>query len=209
MRAKLSATSIALLLGAAIFYSPMVLAQSSQGDSVAEAARKAREQKKAAARPAPVITDDTFKSRPAESATLTPSADASSNEAQPPVKSDKAEPDSDKGKPDSDKGKPDETRKPSDAAKEAARKKTELAALKQEVADKQQEVDIAQREYGLESETYYSKPDFVHDKEGKARLDSMQVALNQQKDELATLKAKLAAAAAEDPDASKTEAPKP
>jgi len=195
MRARLSFTTIALLLGAAISYSPTASAQSSQQDSVAEAARRAREQKKAAARPAPVITDDTFKPAPAKPEVQTPSADAPATDTPPPAGRDQSQlaPAS----------------KTPDAAQEAARKKAELAALKQQVEDKQKEVDIAKREFGLESETYYSKPDFSHDREGKARLDAMQSALKQQQHELATLKAKLAATAPEDTDTSKTEAPKP
>ena len=194
MRARRSFTTIALLLAAAISYSPMALAQSSQQDSVAEAARRAREQKKAAARPAPVITDDTFKPAPAKPEVQTPSADAPATSTAPA---------------DSEQTQSAAANKTPDAAREAARKKAELAALKQQVEDKQKEVDIAKREFGLESETYYSKPDFSHDREGKARLDAMQTALKQQQDELATLKAKLAAAAPEDTDTSKTEAPKP
>jgi len=194
MRARLSFTTIALLLGAAISYSPTASAQSSQQDSVAEAARRAREQKKAAARPAPVITDDTFKSAPAKPEVQTPSADAPATSTAPA---------------DSEQTQSAAANKTPDAAREAARKKAELAALKQQVEDKQKEVDIAKREFGLESETYYSKPDFSHDREGKARLDAMQTALKQQQDELATLKAKLAATAPEDTDTSKTEAPKP
>ncbi len=194
MRARLSFTTIALLLGAAISYSPTASAQSSQQDSVAEAARRAREQKKAAARPAPVITDDTFKPAPAKPEVQTPSADAPATSTAPA---------------DSEQTQSAAANKTPDAAREAARKKAELAALKQQVEDKQKEVDIAKREFGLESETYYSKPDFSHDREGKARLDAMQTALKQQQDELATLKAKLAATAPEDTDTSKTEAPKP
>jgi hypothetical protein len=194
MRTRFSLPTIALL-AAFVSYAPNTSAQSSQPDSVAEAARRAREQKKAAARPAPVITDDTFKPASAKPAVETPQRDASTTGA--PLSAG------------SDQSQPAGATKPSDAAEVAARKKAEHAALKQQVEDKQKEVDIAKREFGLESETYYSKPDFSHDREGKARIDAMQTALKQQQDELATLKAKLAAAAAEDPDSSKTEAPKP
>src|SRR6266849_1992863 len=129
MRARLSFTTIALLLGAAISYSPTASAQSSQQDSVAEAARRAREQKKAAARPAPVITDDTFKPAPAKPEVQTTSEDAPATDPPPPV-----------GRAHSQLA---AASKRLDAAQQAARKKAELAALKQQVEDKQKEVDIA------------------------------------------------------------------
>jgi uncharacterized phage protein gp47/JayE len=74
---------------------------------------------------------------------------------------------------------------------EIAKKKAEIAALKQEVADKAKEVDLEQRMLTLANESYYSKPDFSKDPDGKAKLDAMQSDLAQKKDELAKLKAKL------------------
>jgi hypothetical protein len=43
----------------------------------------------------------------------------------------------------------------------------------------------------LENESYYSRPDFSKDPDGKAKLDAMQSDLAQKKEELAQLKVKL------------------
>ena len=74
---------------------------------------------------------------------------------------------------------------------EIAKKKAKIEALKQEVADKAKEVDLQQRALALANESYYSRPDFSKDTDGKAKLDAMQTDLAQKKDELAQLKAKL------------------
>jgi uncharacterized protein YeeX (DUF496 family) len=74
---------------------------------------------------------------------------------------------------------------------EIAKKKAEIAALKQDIADKAKELDLGQRVLALANESYYSRPDFSKDPDGKAKLDAMQSDLAQKKDELAWLKAKL------------------
>jgi DNA repair exonuclease SbcCD ATPase subunit len=74
---------------------------------------------------------------------------------------------------------------------EIAKKKAKIEALKQEVADKAKEVDLQQRALALANDSYYSRPDFSKDPDGKAKLDAMQSDLAQKKDELAELKAKL------------------
>src|ERR1700675_2050291 len=63
-----------------------LLAQDNQSDSVAEAARRARAQKKAAAKPATILTDDPRKPGPASSSSAPTSADSavSPTPARPP-----------------------------------------------------------------------------------------------------------------------------
>jgi hypothetical protein len=170
----------AILLAACLVGMPSAWAQSDQEQSVAEAARKAREQKKTAAKPTTVITNDTLKpatpatvqqatavteSVPGTEATATSGATTDATTAAQPAKG------------------------PSE--KEIAEKKAKIEALKQEVADKAKEVDLQQRTLALENESYYSRPDFSKDPDGKAKLDAMQSDLAQKKDELARLKAKL------------------
>jgi hypothetical protein len=170
----------AILLAACLVGMPGARAQSGQEPSVAEAARKAREQKKTAAKPSTVITNDTLKPATPETvqnATAAtekmPGADAAAssdattqaaNAAQPPKAS---------------------------TEEEIAKKKAKIEALKQEIADKAKEVDLQQRSLALENESYYSRPDFSKDPDGKAKLDAMQSDLAQKKDQLAQLKAKL------------------
>lgn len=179
-----------ILLAACLVVMPSARAQSGQEQSVAEAARKAREQKKTAAKPSTVITNDTLK--PATPATVqqatavtesVPGTDATATSgattdataasgattgaataAQPPKGS---------------------------SEKEIAEKKAKIEALKQDIADKAKEVDLQQRALALANESYYSRPDFSKDPDGKAKLDAMQSDLAQKKDQLSQLKAKL------------------
>jgi len=164
----------AILLAACLVGMPGARAQSDQEQSVADAARKAREQKKTAPKPSTVITNDTLKPATPETvqnATAAtermPGADATAqaaNAAQPP-------------------------KEPTE--EEIAKKKAKIEALKQEIADKAKEVDLQQRSLVLANESYYSRPDFSKDPDGKTKLDAMQSDLAQKKDELAELKAKL------------------
>jgi HAMP domain-containing protein len=159
---------------------PSTRAQSEQETSVAEAARKAREQKKTAAKPSTVITNDTLK--PATPATVqqatvatesVPGTDATAATGATADATTAAQP----------------TKGPSET--EIAEKKAKIEALKQEVAEMAKEVDVQQRALALANETFYSRPDFSKDTDGKAKLDAMQSDLAQKKDELGRLKAKL------------------
>ncbi len=171
-----------ILLAGYLAGMPGARAQSDQGQSVAEAARKAREQKKTAAKPSTVITNDTLQPAtpatvqnataatermPGAEATGTPAADATADAAKTAQTA---------------KGPSEE---------EIAKKKAEIAALKQEITDMAKEVDVQQRALALANESFYSRPDFSKDPDGKAKLDAMQSDLAQKKDELAQLKAKL------------------
>jgi hypothetical protein len=169
-----------ILLAGYLAGMPGARAQSDQGQSVAEAARKAREQKKTAAKPGTVITNDTLKpatpgtvqqatavteSVPGTDATAATGAAADAKTAAQPAKGPSEE--------------------------EIAKKKAEIAALKQEITDMAKEVDVQQRALALANESFYSRPDFSKDPDGKAKLDAMQSDVAQKKDELAQLKAKL------------------
>jgi len=172
----------AIVLAGCLAGMPGARAQGEQEQSVAEAARKAREQKKTAAKPSAVIINDTLQpatpatvqnataateSLPGTTTTAAPATNAkadAANAAQPTKES---------------------------AEEESAKKKAKIEALKQQVADKAKEADLQQRALALANESYYSRPDFSKDPEGKANLDAMQSDLAQKKEELAQLKAKL------------------
>jgi len=134
-----------ILLAGYLAGMPGARAQSDQGQSVAEAARKAREQKKAAAKPSTVITNDTLQPAtpatvqnataatermPGAEATGTPAADATADAAKT------AQP----------------AKGPSE--EEIAKKKAEIAALKQEITDMAKEVDVQQRALVLANESF-------------------------------------------------------
>jgi hypothetical protein len=168
----------AVLLLACLVGMPSARAQSQQEESVAEAARKAREQKKTAAKPSTVITNDTLK--PATPATVQNATAAT--EIMPGTTSTSA--------PATDAASAAEPTKES-AEAELAAKKAKIEALKQQIADKAHEADLQQRALALANESYYSRPDFSKDPDGKAKLDAMQSDVAQKKEELAQLKAKL------------------
>src|SRR5208337_4530228 len=181
-----------IVLGALLAGMPKARAQGDQEPSVADAARRAREQKQAAAKPSAVITNETLK--PASPATPEggPQAagDATANAA------------TNANAAGADAATAATSAKPAAAsgptAAEAAEKKARITALRQQVADKKKEVDLQQRDLTLANDDFYSRPDFSKDADGKARLDAMQSDLKQKQDELAGLQAKLAA---EGPDA--------
>jgi hypothetical protein len=158
-----------------------LFAQQDDAPSVAEAARRARQQKQEAARPAHVIDNDVIAPSPAASVpTPVPPAPASDTDSSKPAATAAASGSSAKSAAD----KADEEKK-----------KADIEALKQEIADKLAKVNLQQRELALTQDSYLSNPDHEHDKTGKEKLDSMQVDLTQLQAELTELQAKLAALA--------------
>src|SRR5580700_9103551 len=177
--------SVSLRLAIAAIFAAAVLplttlaqSQDSPAESVADAARRAREQKKAAVRqPAPVITDDTLK--PAAPAAQAANAPAPSREAAPaPSPAPAVQPAADSS------GAPDASAAPTPAGQPApaahagdtdpkAKDSAELATLKQQVADAQKDLELLHRELALQQDTYFSNPDHSHDLAGKAKLEAM------------------------------------
>jgi hypothetical protein len=189
---KLKRVGVSLIVfGALLAAMPRAEAQSDQQVSVAEAARRAREQKKDAAKPVTVVTNDTLE--PAKSGTPEVTTATATNAAGTSQGTDLTVASATGGQ----QGAADSTVTP--AAKEApvddAASKAELTALRQEIKEKQSEVDLAQRELTLGSDNFYSRPDFSQDTAGKAKLDAMQSDVAQKQDELTQLKAKLPAGA--------------
>jgi hypothetical protein len=169
--------AIAAIFAAAVLpLTTLAQSQDSPPQSVADAARRAREQKKAAAKqPAPVITDDTLKpSAPAAQAANAP-APAQSPEAAPAPAGPPA--------PAANAG--DTDQKTSDSA--------ELATLKQQAADAQKDLALLQRELALQQDTYFSNPDHSHDPTGKAKLDTMLEQITDKQQAVDALKTQLAA----------------
>jgi hypothetical protein len=176
---------VALLLSLPILpATALAQSQDSQAQSVAEAARRAREAKKNAVKPTKVVTDDDMPARTPEpevqqaaaSGTQTSSAPgASGGDATAPAPSN--------GQPAAD-GNKNDAAKPTDDPK--------LAQLKEQVAQAQKEVDLAKREQSLAQDTYYSNPDHARDKAGKIKIDDLQQQVADKQQTLDTLKAQLA-----------------
>jgi hypothetical protein len=168
--------AVSVVLASALL-SPAAFAQSQ--DSVAEAARRAREKKKTAAKPAKVVTDETLdvkkgdvQSAAAEQLRMpgTPETQAQPAPANAPSSA----------APSEKKGAEDEK-----LAKE-------LAALKEQIKQAQSDLDLAQRDQALQQDTYFSNPDYVHDTAGKAKLDALKQLITDKQHELDRLKARLA-----------------
>ena len=149
-------------------------AQSQDTQSVAEAARRARAQKKAPAKPAKVITEDDVK--PAVQATpatpASPDATAVSGTPAPPSSS-------------------NATAASSSSAPDAKDQKDskEVAALKAQIKAALGDLDLVVREQSLERDNYYSNTDYVHDTAGKAKLDALIQQISDKQQDLDRLKA--------------------
>ncbi len=178
--------TLALILPLACFLALPLVAQDSQDDSVAEAARRAREQKKASTKPATVITNETLSPAPASSPATSPAPGA--EPATPAGQQPAATANTSSATPGSDAS----AQKTPATPEDAEQKKKEMDSLKQELAALQNEVDLAQRSLALDQDAFYSKPDSSDNKEGKAKLDAELADLKLKQEDLAQLKAKLA-----------------
>jgi hypothetical protein len=165
--------SLALVAGAVLLLPAMAFAQ--QDQSVAEAARKARERKKTAPTAKKVITDDDLPA--AKPGDITVVGQGQPESATPAAASGAAEP----------------AANSADAAKKAADEDAEAAKLKAQVAQAEKELDLLQREFALDSDAYYSKTNYASDTAGKAKLDAEKQAINDKQQELDRLKTRLAA----------------
>ena len=147
-------------------------------DSVAEAARRARAQKKNSEKPVKVVTDETLEVKKGD------------------VQSAAAEQLRMPGTPETP-AQPAPANAPSSAAQnekkasEDEKLAKELAALKEQIKQAQSDVDLAKREQALQQDTYFSNPDYVHDTAGKAKLDATKQQITDKQQELDRLKARL------------------
>lgn len=158
---------------------PMAFSQPQDSQSVAEAARRAREKKKDSAKPAKVITDDTL--------------DVKKGDVQSAV----AEEPKIAGAPEAANQSANGTANPaaSDAKTQAAQDdklKKEIAAVKERLKDALGDLDLLQRENRLDQDTYYSEPNFASDTAGKQKLDDEQQKMTDKRQEIDRLKTKLA-----------------
>jgi len=177
LRLTLPAVLSVTLLPAAAF------AQSQDSQSVAEAARKARAQKKNTEKAPKVITDETLdvKKGDVQSATAEQPRMPGSPEtpAQPAAAAAPGTPAS-----------PAATAAGSDSKDKNDSK--EVADLKVKIKRAQDDFDLLQREQSLENDRYYSQTDYAHDTAGKTRLDDLQQQVTDKQQELERLKAHLA-----------------
>jgi hypothetical protein len=179
MRLRVIALTLPLALSLSGLLATQVAAQDSQDTSVAEAARRAQEQKKSTPKSPKVITNDNLPAAPKPDSTApsgTPTPDAATQSA--PAADAAAAPAAG-----------------TDAKVGDAAANPEVAALKRQIADQQKEVDLLLRLHALDQEAFLGNPDHAKDPQGKAKLDTQQVEINAKVAELAALKGKLDAIA--------------
>src|SRR5437764_9957231 len=164
--------SLALLPAAAF-------AQSEDAPSVAEVARRAREQKKTQAKPAKVITEDDVKPV-ARSNSATPAPPEAATASGAPAH------------PASSTASTASSSSPAPDAKDQKDSK-EVTELKAQIKQVQGDLDLLQREQSLEQDKYYSNTDYVHDTAGKAKVETLEQQVSDRQQELEHLKTRLAA----------------
>ena len=168
----------AIVAMVAAMFLPIGFAQSQDSQSVAEAAKKAREKKKDTSKPAKVITDDTLdvkkgdvQSAVAEEAKIPGTADVNAQTV------------------------PGTGGAPANAAAKDEKKeglKKELTDLKEQIKQSLMDLDLLQRENRLDQDAYYSQPNYGSDTAGKQKLDDEKQQISDKQGEIARLKAKLA-----------------
>ncbi len=170
---------LAVPLLAATLLPSAAFAQSQDSQSVAEAARRARAQKKNTEKLPKVITDETLdvKKGDVQNATAEQPKIPGTPEtsAQPASGASAAQP-------------------PKNASDDKARAALkERVALKEKIKEAQSDLDLQQREYKLDEESFYSSPDYAKNTSGKEKLDGMKQQITDKQQELDQLKARLAA----------------
>jgi hypothetical protein len=196
LRLALSAILAAAILPAKVF------AQSQDTESVADAARRARAQKKNAEKPAKVITDETLvvKKGDVQIATAEQLRMPGTPETQTQPAADAANA--------QDGASADASSKPQSSEEEKARALLkQRVTLKEKIKDAKTDLDLLQREYQLDQDSLYSSPDYLKNTSGKEKLDAMKQQISDKQQDLDRLKAELAALPA--PEESSTATPKP
>lgn len=169
----------AIVAVVAAMFLPIGFAQSQDSQSVAEAARKAREKKKDSTKPAKVITDETL--------------DVKKGDVQSAVAEEPKIAGADDSKAQATVGGANAT--PANAAAKDEKKerlKKELTDLKEQVKQALMDLDLLQRENRLDQDAYYSQTNYGSDTAGKQKLDDEKQQISDKQAEVARLKAKLA-----------------
>lgn len=156
----------------------------SQGDSapsVAEAARRARDQKKTSGKPVRTLTNDNLQPAPpaARNQDSASSAPATAEETADQAKGEAS-------------AKPVAPASDDKAWKKKADSVEELKRLKKDLARSENELDVLRRKSALDSDSYYSEVDFASDKDGKAALDAEAQQIVDKQQAVAALKEKIA-----------------
>jgi chromosome segregation ATPase len=157
--------------------------QQQSGDPVADAARKAREEKKNAPKPKKVITDDdvSHSVQPAATAPANPPSPDNSSGASSATAGQKAE----------DAAKPKDDAKPEDPNSEKAWRKR-FSNQRAKIAKAEKELDILQREDEKAQVQYYPDPQkTMTEQNTRKEINEKTAKINAKKQEIAQLKQEL------------------
>jgi hypothetical protein len=155
---------------------PQDAAQSAQPqDSLAAAARRAREQKKDQPKPAKVWDNDNIPSQQG-AISVVGNASAASDEASGQTQAQAAASPKQEAKPD------------------AAAKAAELEADNHQLESLKADLDLLQRKFVLDQQSYYVKPDYSSDREGAAALKEEQDQIDAKQLQIDDLQKKIDAA---------------
>jgi hypothetical protein len=199
---KIQRLATLLLVGCSLLACPSIAqSQDSQANgSVADAARRTREDKKNAAK-APnsksskIITDDDMTKTPAKLAEGGVNLGAPAKlETQPPSEASVVA-----------------TEAADQAAASGGANKgddAEIKKTKEQIAQTTKDLDLIKRELSLDQDTFYSNTDYVHDKAGQTKLADEQQQINVKQQELDVLKARLQDLEARKKPSGETPAPK-
>jgi hypothetical protein len=172
-----------LILSASSLFVPVGRSQpqDTESQSVAGAAKRAKEAKKKASAKSKVITDDDLqskKAKPGEEALSTPDVQVGTA---PPATAGAG-----------DAGETAKEKPPADASAQKT-ESPEVKRLKAELAQAEQDLDLAKRETALAQDSYYSKPDYTRDTAGRAKIDALKQHVAEKEKSVQDLKDRLAA----------------
>jgi hypothetical protein len=177
---RIARLGIAILLIAPAGIAAAQQAQPSQPQSLADAARRSREQKKDSAKPARFWDNDSIPTTPG-SVSVVGDANASSASA---ATDDKAADSSTKGAAAAAPGS-------ADAAKNSSAAEAGLNAAKEHLKQLTADLDLLTRQNDLDKRTYYGKPDYSKDTDGADNLKREQNQIDAKKQEVADAQKKV------------------
>jgi len=153
-----------------------------QADSIAEAARRSREQKKEQPKPAKVWDNDTMPTKPGGVNVVGPSSPSSDASGNPPAANAQAA----ASAPEASAAKSGEK-----SGKDIKALQASLAAAKDQLQAVKTELDILRRKFNLDSQMYYGKPNYVADTEGAAKLADEKSQIDAKQQEVDTAQKKV------------------
>jgi hypothetical protein len=154
---------------------------STTSSSIADAARRSREQAKNATKPSKVVTDDDL-----DKGNIKPGAQGLTVDAPAQLETQPVAPGAVAAAEDS-------STKPVDpAATPAPSDDPEIAHVKESIALAEKDADFMRRELALQQDTFFSNPDHEHDTAGQAKLDAAQQEIATKQQDIDRLKARLA-----------------